>query len=272
MLGKKDSPKALDRLIAEKEAALDTRARKLLEIWPQVKADYAGDEYKVKIRGPRPVLQPEDQEPERHAGAPGRPAEMAGRRRNPALAAARECAGQLPLYRRRLRLQARRRGPDAHVRRRGRRGAHQPPLPLSVGEFRGQAPFHRLRQRDPVRPGPGAAAGYLRQGRHLGRLDLDAGGHEGPVQRFRPVRAGDLGLDDDQRPGADHPGDVPEHRHRPAGRPVPRGQRPGADRRGDRKDPRLDPLDRPRHGPGRYPERGPGPEHLPVLDGIQRSR
>ena len=51
MLGKKDSPKALDRLIAEKEAALDTRARKLLDIWPQVKADYAGDEYKVKIRG-----------------------------------------------------------------------------------------------------------------------------------------------------------------------------------------------------------------------------
>ncbi|MDE0149675.1 MAG: methylmalonyl-CoA mutase family protein [Rhodospirillaceae bacterium] len=51
MLGDKDSPKALDTLIAEKEAALDARARKLLEIWPQVKADYAGDEYKVKIRG-----------------------------------------------------------------------------------------------------------------------------------------------------------------------------------------------------------------------------
>ena len=51
MLGKKDSPKALDKLIAGKGAALDARARKLLEIWPQVKADYAGDEYKVKIRG-----------------------------------------------------------------------------------------------------------------------------------------------------------------------------------------------------------------------------
>jgi len=51
LLGKKNSPKALDRLIEEKEAALDPRARKLLEIWPQVKADYAGDEYKVKIRG-----------------------------------------------------------------------------------------------------------------------------------------------------------------------------------------------------------------------------
>ena len=51
MLGDKDSPKALDTLIAEKDAALDARARKLLEIWPQVQADYAGDEYKVKIRG-----------------------------------------------------------------------------------------------------------------------------------------------------------------------------------------------------------------------------
>ncbi len=51
MLGKKDSPKALDTLIAEKDAALDPRARKLLEIWPQVKADYSDDEYKVKIRG-----------------------------------------------------------------------------------------------------------------------------------------------------------------------------------------------------------------------------
>ncbi|MXW93565.1 MAG: methylmalonyl-CoA mutase family protein [Rhodospirillaceae bacterium] len=51
MLGKKDRPKALDKLIAEKEAALDARARKLLDIWPQVQADYAGDEYKVKIRG-----------------------------------------------------------------------------------------------------------------------------------------------------------------------------------------------------------------------------
>ena len=51
MLGKKDSPKALDTLIAGKDAALDPRPRKLLDIWPQVQADYAGDAYKVKIRG-----------------------------------------------------------------------------------------------------------------------------------------------------------------------------------------------------------------------------
>src|SRR5690349_15428191 len=41
---------ALDRLIAEREAALDARARKLLDMWPRTKAAYAGDEYVVKIR------------------------------------------------------------------------------------------------------------------------------------------------------------------------------------------------------------------------------
>ncbi len=40
----------LDALIAEREAALDPRAAKLLEIWPKVKASHAGDEYVVKIR------------------------------------------------------------------------------------------------------------------------------------------------------------------------------------------------------------------------------
>ena len=40
----------LDALIAQRDAALDPRARKLLEIWPQVKASYGGDEYVVKIR------------------------------------------------------------------------------------------------------------------------------------------------------------------------------------------------------------------------------
>lgn len=40
----------LDRLIAERDQALDQRAKKLLEIWPQVKQSYAGDEYVVKIR------------------------------------------------------------------------------------------------------------------------------------------------------------------------------------------------------------------------------
>jgi methylmalonyl-CoA mutase len=42
---------ALDPLIAEKDAALDARARKLLEMWPQTVKSYTGDEYVVKIRG-----------------------------------------------------------------------------------------------------------------------------------------------------------------------------------------------------------------------------
>jgi methylmalonyl-CoA mutase len=45
-----DGGAALDALIAEREAALDPRCRKLLDIWPKVKESYAGDEYVVKIR------------------------------------------------------------------------------------------------------------------------------------------------------------------------------------------------------------------------------
>jgi methylmalonyl-CoA mutase len=41
----------LDRLIADRDAALDPRAKKLLEMWSQTKASYTGDEYVVKIRG-----------------------------------------------------------------------------------------------------------------------------------------------------------------------------------------------------------------------------
>ena len=41
---------AIDALLAEREAKLDPRAKKLLDMWPQTKAAYAGDEYVVKIR------------------------------------------------------------------------------------------------------------------------------------------------------------------------------------------------------------------------------
>ena len=41
---------ALDRLAADRDAKLDARAKKLLEMWPQTKAAYCGDEYVVKIR------------------------------------------------------------------------------------------------------------------------------------------------------------------------------------------------------------------------------
>jgi isobutyryl-CoA mutase len=40
----------LDALAADRDAHLDPRARKLLDMWPRTKAAYAGDEYVVKIR------------------------------------------------------------------------------------------------------------------------------------------------------------------------------------------------------------------------------
>ena len=46
----KQDGRDLDPLIADREARLDPRARKLLDMWPQTKAAYAGDEYVVKIR------------------------------------------------------------------------------------------------------------------------------------------------------------------------------------------------------------------------------
>ena len=56
---------------------------------------------------------------------------------------------------------------------------------------------------------------------------------------------------------------------RPAGRQVPRRQRPRAHRDRGREDPRLDADDRARHGAGRHPQGGPGPEHLHLLDRVR---
>ena len=49
-----------------------------------------------------------------------------------------------------------------------------------------------------------------------GVVDRDTRRHEETLFGLRPVRPDDLGVDDDQRPGADDPGDVHEHRDRPA--------------------------------------------------------
>jgi methylmalonyl-CoA mutase len=40
----------LNAILEKKEAALDARAKRLLESWPQVKADYSRDEYVIKVR------------------------------------------------------------------------------------------------------------------------------------------------------------------------------------------------------------------------------
>ncbi len=41
---------ALDDLISQRDAKLDARAKKLLDMWPKTKAAYSGDEYVVRIR------------------------------------------------------------------------------------------------------------------------------------------------------------------------------------------------------------------------------
>ena len=40
----------LDALLEKKDAELDPRAKRLLEAWPQVKEQYSGDEYVIKVR------------------------------------------------------------------------------------------------------------------------------------------------------------------------------------------------------------------------------
>ena len=57
---------------------------------------------------------------------------------------------------------------------------------------------------------------------NAGRLGRDDRGHGRPLRRLRPVLAVDVGLDDDQRPRAGDPRDVPQRRGRPARRRRPR--------------------------------------------------
>ncbi|HKP67378.1 MAG TPA: fused isobutyryl-CoA mutase/GTPase IcmF [Casimicrobiaceae bacterium] len=46
----KEPVPALDALIAERDAALAARSKKLLDMWPRLKSSYSGDEYVVRIR------------------------------------------------------------------------------------------------------------------------------------------------------------------------------------------------------------------------------
>ena len=52
MLGTGGGTMALDALIAEKEAALATESKQLLDSWPQTVESYSGDESVTKVRGP----------------------------------------------------------------------------------------------------------------------------------------------------------------------------------------------------------------------------
>ncbi len=142
-------------------------------------------------------------------------------------------ARPLPVHRRRLSVPPQRRRSHPHVRRRRHARAHQPPLPLPQPGRRRHAPVHRVRLGHPVRRRPGPAPGHLRQDRQLRRQHRHARRHEEAVLRLRPQRAQHLGVDDHQRPRADDPGDVHEHRHRPERREVPARRRRPLGRRAE---------------------------------------
>ena len=137
----------------------------------------------------------------------------------------RESAGRLSVHGRRLSVSARGRRPHAHVRGRGRARAHQPPVPLSRRRSRRRAALHRVRFDHAVRRRPGHAARHLRPHRQLRRVDRHARRHEEAVFGLRSVRADHLRVDDHQRPGADDPRHVHEHRDRSARRALPEERR-----------------------------------------------
>ncbi len=231
----------------EAAPGLPGRARRSRQRWPGAAAGLAGarsrrQRARVLVHGSRSrgarrqlhrIAEPQP-DPEARAAAASRLGRVAR------LPAAREPARPLPLHGRRLSVPSRGRGPDPDVRGRGRSGAHQSPLPLPVGGSRRGAPVDRVRFDHAVWRGPGPASRHLRAHRQLGRVDRDARRHEEAVLGLRPVRADDLGVDDHQRPGADDPRDVHEHRDRPACRAPPARDRPvgsgaGHDRRALRR-------------------------------------
>ncbi len=96
----------LGTLLTSREAQLDAASRKLLAMWPQMQAAYAGDEYVVRDPRQGDPHRPDDDHAVRHQDPQGRAAEVRGRRRGPEMADARERAGLVPVHRRRLRVQA----------------------------------------------------------------------------------------------------------------------------------------------------------------------
>ena len=153
------------------------------------------------------------------------------------LPAEREPAGLVPVHGGVYPVSPRRRGSDPHVRRRGHARAHQPPLPLPLGRPARRAPLdrvrlgHALRRGSPPRAPTSTARSATRASRSRRRRREEA------LLRLRPLRAVDVGLDDDQRPGADHPRVLHERRDRPAGREAPaRDRGVGRDRAAHRGD------------------------------------
>ena len=260
---------ALEAACQKRQQQLDPRAARLIELWPEVQKAYAGDEYVVKIRGQerRNRLTYETLSGTRipKVALPN----YQDRGRDPQMAAEGERARQLPLYRRRVRLQARQRGPDPHVRRRGRSVPHQPAVQISVQGFaakRLSTAFDSvtLYGWDPEeRPDIYGKVGN--SGVSIATLDdmktLYAGFDlcdpstsvsmtiNGPAPTILAMffnTAIDQQLEQ-----------------------VPRENKRAADRRGGGKNQRVDAVDRARHRAGRHPEGGPGAEHLHLLHRVR---
>ena len=163
-------------------------------------------------RPPRPRVAVRQPDPAGLAAGVHRP------RRAGEVLAPREPARPLPVHRRGLRVQAGERGPGPDVRRRGRPGAHQPPVQGPVRGAARRPALDGLRLGHALRPRPRRATRHLRQGRHLRRQRRDARRHEGALRRVRPARPDDLGEHDDQRARADRARVLPQHRDGPGSR------------------------------------------------------
>ena len=158
------------------------------------------------------------------APIPSRPAQVRRRWRCCASSCG-ERSRLLPLHRWRLRLQARKRptrmfageGDAFRTNRRFKR----------VSEHAGQAPVHRASTRSPFTAAiPTSARTSTAKIGNSGVSIATLDDMRGALRRLRAVQPDDLGVDDHQRPGADHPGLFLQHRHRPADGQVQGRQRP----------------------------------------------
>ena len=181
----------LDALAAERDAAArSARAGSSSTCGRRRKAAYAGDEYVVKIRDKeiRTALTTTSLSGTqvRKVALP----QIRGRRRDPALAAAGERAGQLS------------RSPPACSRSSARTRTRRGCSPARATPFRTNRRFHLLADGMPAKRlstafdsvtlygnDPDRAARHLRQGRQLRRVDRDARRHEGALLGLRPLRA-----------------------------------------------------------------------------------
>ena len=114
----------------------------------------------------------------------GRIAALERRRRAAQVPHARKCSRLLPLHRRRVRLQARERRPDAHVCRRGRCLPHEQALSQGLRRHAGQALVHGFRFGHALWMRPGPASRHLWQDRQLGCVYRHARRPQGVVFRL----------------------------------------------------------------------------------------